>query len=65
MVGLSIEMVIRIVEPGLPLTANVAGGDPAVSRAMDAQSITYKPGATGTLYAKLGKDAQGSAGAGR
>ena len=58
MVGLTKDMVTKIVEFGLPMMANVADADPWLFKAMFAQSVRYLPQPTPAFYAKLGKNAR-------
>src|SRR5918994_6632775 len=57
MVGLTKDMVTKIVESGLPMMANVADTNPWVFKAMYARSVKYLPPPTQTFYTKLGKNA--------
>ena len=57
MVGLTQETVLKIVESGLPVMADVADADPWVFKAMFAQSRKPVPPPTPAYYTNLGKDA--------
>jgi hypothetical protein len=58
MVGLPMNTVVKMVELGLPMMADVADGDPVVFKAMYAQSVKYLPEPTPAFYATLGKNAK-------
>ena len=58
MVGLTKDMVTKIVEAGLPMMANVADADPWVFKAMYVQSVKGLPQPTQTFYPSLGKNAK-------
>ena len=58
MAGLSKDMVVTMVESGLPMMAHVADADPWVFKAMYARSVTYLPPPKPAFYAKLGKNAK-------
>jgi len=55
--GLPKDMVVTMVESGLPMMAHVADADPWVFKAMYAQSVTYLPEPKPAFYTKLGKNA--------
>ena len=57
MTGLSKDMVVTMVESGLPMMAHVADADPWVFKAMYARSVKYLPEPTTTFYTTLGKNA--------
>ena len=57
MAGLPKDMVVTMVESGLPMMAHVADADPWVFKAMYAQSVTYLPPPKPAFYTKLGKNA--------
>jgi hypothetical protein len=57
MAGLPKDMVVTMVESGLPMMAHVADADPWVFKAMYAQSVNYLPPPTQAFYTKLGKNA--------
>jgi hypothetical protein len=57
MAGLPRDMVVTMVESGLPMMAHVADADPWVFKAMYAQSVKYLPEPTTAFYRKLGKNA--------
>ena len=56
-IGVTKDMVVTMVESGLPMMAHVADADPWVFKAMYAQSVKYLPEPTTAFYAKLGKNA--------
>jgi hypothetical protein len=58
MAGLPKDIVVTMVESGLPMMAHVADADPWVFKAMYAQSVKYLPEPTTAFYTKLGKSAK-------
>jgi hypothetical protein len=56
MVGLNRDTVLKIVESGLPVMANVADTDPWIFKALFAQSRKPLPPPTPAYYTQLGKD---------
>src|SRR3954469_8099187 len=56
MVGLNRDTVLKIVESGLPVMANVADTDPWIFKALFAQSRKPLPLPTAAYYTQLGKD---------
>ena len=55
--GLPKDMVVTMVESGLPMMAHAADADPWVFKAMYAQSVKYLAEPTTAFYTKLGKNA--------